>query len=41
MQIFARLSPATLYQEIMVVLLDPSTRFLGPIYLYLNQLQGR
>lgn len=39
-QIFARLSPATLYQEIMVVILDPSTRFLGPIYLYLNQLQG-
>jgi ABC-2 type transport system permease protein len=36
----ARLSPATLFNETVVALLDPSTRTLGPIYLYLPQLQG-
>ncbi len=37
-QALARLSPATLYGEVVVALLDPTTRSLGPIYL--NQLQG-
>jgi ABC-2 type transport system permease protein len=37
-QILARLSPSTLYAEIVVALLDPTTRALGPIYL--SQLQG-
>src|SRR5579872_90317 len=37
-QILARLSPSTLYAEIVVALLDPTTRSLGPIYL--SQLQG-
>jgi ABC-2 type transport system permease protein len=37
-QILARFSPSTLYAEIMVALLDPTTRALGPIYL--SQLQG-
>jgi ABC-2 type transport system permease protein len=40
LQAVSRISPFTLYQEIMVVILDPSTRFLGPVYLYINQLQG-
>jgi ABC-2 type transport system permease protein len=34
----ARLSPATLFAETVVALLDPTTRSLGPIYL--SQLQG-
>jgi len=37
-QMLARLSPATLYGECMLALLDPTTRTLGPVYL--NQLQG-
>jgi ABC-2 type transport system permease protein len=37
-QILARLSPSTLYAEVVVALLDPTTRSLGPIYL--SQLQG-
>jgi ABC-2 type transport system permease protein len=37
-QILARFSPSTLYAEIVVALLDPTTRALGPIYL--SQLQG-
>jgi ABC-2 type transport system permease protein len=37
-QILARLSPSTLFSEIVVALLDPTTRALGPIYL--SQLQG-
>ena len=37
-QILARLSPSTLFAEIVVALLDPTTRALGPIYL--SQLQG-
>ena len=37
-QILARFSPSTLYAEIVVALLDPKTRELGPIYL--SQLQG-
>jgi ABC-2 type transport system permease protein len=37
-QFLARLSPSTLFGEIVVALLDPSTRALGPIYL--SQLQG-
>ncbi|MGB6755582.1 MAG: ABC transporter permease [Xanthobacteraceae bacterium] len=37
-QILARLSPSTLYAEVVVALLDPTTRALGPIYL--SQLQG-
>jgi ABC-2 type transport system permease protein len=37
-QVLARLSPSTLYGEIVVALLDPTTRALGPIYL--SQLQG-
>jgi ABC-2 type transport system permease protein len=34
----ARLSPATLYGETVLALLDPTTRALGPVYL--SQLQG-
>jgi ABC-2 type transport system permease protein len=37
-QMLARLSPATLYGESVLALLDPSTRTLGPVYL--SQLQG-
>jgi ABC-2 type transport system permease protein len=37
-QFLARLSPSTLFGEIVVALLDPTTRALGPIYL--SQLQG-
>ena len=37
-QVLARFSPSTLYAEIVVALLDPTTRALGPIYL--SQLQG-
>jgi ABC-2 type transport system permease protein len=37
-QILARLSPSTLYAEVIVAILDPTTRALGPIYL--SQLQG-
>ncbi len=37
-QILARLSPSTLFAEVVVALLDPTTRALGPIYL--SQLQG-
>jgi ABC-2 type transport system permease protein len=37
-QILSRFSPSTLYAEIVVALLDPTTRALGPIYL--SQLQG-
>ena len=37
-QILARFSSSTLYAEIVVALLDPTTRALGPIYL--SQLQG-
>jgi ABC-2 type transport system permease protein len=39
-QTVARVSPITLFSEVVQVLLDPSTRTLGPIYLYLPQLQG-
>ena len=34
----ARLSPSTLFGEVVLALLDPTTRGLGPIYL--SQLQG-
>ena len=34
----ARLSPSTLFGEIVLALLNPATRTLGPIYL--SQLQG-
>ena len=37
-QFLARLSPSTLFAEVVVALLDPTTRSLGPIYL--SQLQG-
>jgi ABC-2 type transport system permease protein len=37
-QMLARLSPSTLFGEIVLALLNPSTRTLGPIYL--SQLQG-
>src|SRR5207249_1557279 len=37
-QVLSRLSPSTLFSEIVVALLDPTTRALGPIYL--SQLQG-
>jgi ABC-2 type transport system permease protein len=37
-QALARLSPSTLFGEVVVALLNPSTRTLGPIYL--SQLQG-
>jgi len=37
-QFLARLSPSTLFGEVVVALLDPTTRSLGPIYL--SQMQG-
>ncbi|MDR3422885.1 MAG: ABC transporter permease [Xanthobacteraceae bacterium] len=37
-QILARFSPSTLFAEVVVAILDPTTRSLGPIYL--SQLQG-
>jgi ABC-2 type transport system permease protein len=37
-QVLARLSPSTLFGEIVLAVLDPTTRALGPIYL--SQLQG-
>ena len=37
-QILARLSPSTLFGEMVVAMLNPATRALGPIYL--SQLQG-
>ncbi len=37
-QVLARLSPGTLYGEVVVAILNPATRSLGPIYL--SQLQG-
>jgi ABC-type transport system involved in multi-copper enzyme maturation, permease component len=37
-QMLARLSPSTLFGEIVLALLDPTTRSLGPVYL--SQLQG-
>ncbi len=37
-QMLARLSPSTLYGEIVLALLHPTTRTLGPVYL--SQLQG-
>jgi ABC-2 type transport system permease protein len=37
-QMLARFSPATLYGETVLALLDPTTRALGPVYL--SQLQG-
>jgi ABC-2 type transport system permease protein len=37
-QFLSRLSPSTLFAEVVVALLDPTTRALGPIYL--SQLQG-
>jgi ABC-2 type transport system permease protein len=37
-QFLSRLSPSTLFAEVVVALLDPTTRSLGPIYL--SQLQG-
>ncbi len=37
-QILARFSPSTLFAEVIVAILDPTTRALGPIYL--SQLQG-
>jgi ABC-2 type transport system permease protein len=37
-QMLGRLSPSTLFGEIVVALLNPSTRTLGPVYL--SQLQG-
>jgi ABC-2 type transport system permease protein len=36
--VLARLSPSTLFAEVVLALLDPTTRALGPIYL--TQLQG-
>jgi ABC-2 type transport system permease protein len=36
--VLARLSPGTLFAEVVLALLDPTTRALGPIYL--SQLQG-
>ena len=36
-QILARFSPSTLFSEVVVTLLDPTTRALGPIY---DRLQG-
>jgi len=36
--VLARLSPSTLLTEVVLALLDPTTRSLGPIYL--SQLQG-
>jgi ABC-2 type transport system permease protein len=37
-QVLARFSPSTLFGEIVLAILDPTTRALGPIYL--SQLQG-
>jgi ABC-2 type transport system permease protein len=37
-QMLARLSPSTLFGEVVLAILNPSTRTLGPIYL--SQLQG-
>jgi ABC-2 type transport system permease protein len=37
-QMFARISPSTLFGEVVLAVLNPSTRTLGPIYL--SQLQG-
>jgi len=37
-QMLARLSPSTLFGEIVLALLNPTTRTLGP--LYISQLQG-
>jgi ABC-2 type transport system permease protein len=37
-QMLARLSPSTLFGEIVLALLDPTTRTLGPVYL--SQLEG-
>lgn len=37
-QMLARLSPATLFGECVIALLDPTTRTLGPVYL--SQLEG-
>ena len=37
-QMLARLSPSTLFGEVVLALLNPTTRTLGPIYL--SQLQG-
>ena len=37
-QVLARLSPATLFAECVLALLDPTTRTLGPVYL--SQLEG-
>jgi ABC-2 type transport system permease protein len=37
-QMLARLSPSTLFGEIVLAILDPTTRTLGPVYL--DQLQG-
>ena len=34
----ARLSPSTLFGEVVLALLDPTTRTLGPVYL--SQLEG-
>jgi ABC-2 type transport system permease protein len=39
-QAAARLSPVTLFSEVVSVILDPSNRTLLPIYLSLPQLQG-
>jgi ABC-2 type transport system permease protein len=37
-QYLSRLSPSTMYGEVVLAILNPSTRSLGPIYL--SQLQG-
>jgi ABC-2 type transport system permease protein len=37
-QVLARFSPSTLFGEVVLAILDPTTRALGPIYL--SQLQG-
>ena len=37
-QYLSRLSPSTMFGEVMLAILNPSTRSLGPIYL--SQLQG-
>jgi ABC-2 type transport system permease protein len=37
-QVLSRLSPSTLFGEVVLAILNPSTRSLGPIYL--SQLQG-
>ena len=36
--VLARLSPSALFAEVVLALLDPTTRALGPIYM--SQLQG-